>query len=177
MAEICSYIASVISTILGLCEPFNKKMRAVLIFNFLGNFLVGLSYVLVKTYNGAAICLVACIQVCINYFFDIKGKKVPAYLIVIYLIAFVLVNLISFAAWYDIIALLAAICFVISVAQPDPKYYRILFISNSGLWIVYDFLAKAYGNLFTHTALFVATFVAICVRDIKDKNKGAGKNG
>lgn len=175
MAELFSYIASGISTVLGLCEPFSKKMRTVLIFNFLGNFLVGLSYLLVYAFNGAIICLVACIEVVINYIFDSKNKKVPKWLIVLYAIAFIAVNLVGFKYWFDVIALLAALCFVISVAQPDPKYYRLLFITNSSLWIIYDIFAKAYGNLFTHVALFIATLIAIFVRDVKNKNNSALK--
>jgi len=173
LAELFSYVASGISTVLGLCEPFSKKMRTVLIFNFLGNFLVGLSYLLVHAFNGAAICLVACVEVVINYIFDSKNKKVPNRLIVVYAVAFLTVNLVGFAHWYDVIALLAALCFVVSVAQPDPKYYRLLFITNSSLWIIYDALAKAYGNLFTHIALFIATLIAILVRDVKTKKNGS----
>ncbi|MBQ2743851.1 MAG: YgjV family protein [Oscillospiraceae bacterium] len=171
MAEIISYIASGISIVLGLCEPFGKTMKSVLIFNFLGNLLVGLSYLLVNTLNGAAICAVACVQVVINYIFDMKRKKAPNWLIAIYALAFLAVNLLSFACWYDVIALAAAMCFVLSVAQPDPKYYRLFFITNSSLWIIYDALAKAHGNLITHTALFIATFIAICVRDEKKKSE------
>ena len=87
--------------------------------------------------------------------------------------AFLAVNLGGVAHWYDVIALLAALCFVVSVAQPDPKYYRLLFITNSSLWIIYDALAKAYGNLFTHIALFIATLIAILVRDVKTKKNGS----
>ena len=74
-----SYILSMIATALGLIEPYNKRMKTILIFNFIGNFLVGLSYLLVKGYSGAAICGVACVQVFINYNFNAKQKKVPFY--------------------------------------------------------------------------------------------------
>lgn len=173
MAEIISYIASAISTVLGLFEPFSKKMQTVLVFNFLGNFLVGASYLLVSSLSGGLICFVACVQVIINYIFATKGKKVPGWLVAIYAVAFLSVNMASFAHWYDVLSLLAALCFVLSVAQPDPKYYRLFFITNSSLWIVYDALAGAYGNLFTHVALFIATFIAIFVRDVKNKKKTA----
>ena len=129
--EIFSYIASFISTILGLCEPFGKKMKTILMFNFAGNFLVGLSYLLVSGYSGAAICSVACVQVAVNYFYDIKNKKLPKTLIAIYAIAFLAVNLVTFKAWYDVLSLIAAMLFVLSVAQNEAKYYRILYFLNS----------------------------------------------
>ena len=162
-----AFILSSIATVLGLIEPFNKKMKTILIFNFIGNLLVGVSYLLNKSFSGAAICAVACTQVFINYNFDAKQKKVPLWLIIIYGVAFLGVNLLAFAHWYDILSLLAAMVFVISVAQSDAKYYRILYMTNSFLWIGYDLLAKAYGPLSTHIILFIATTVSIIIRDKK----------
>jgi len=171
MAETISWALSLIATVLGLVEPFSKKMSLVLLLSFIGNLLVGTSYLLVGQSSGALICFVACVQLFINSLYDRKKKKVPLWLIVIYSLAFLGVNLMSFAAWYDVLALLAALCFVLSVAQPDPKYYRLFFVSNSSLWIVYDFLAGAWGNLFTHVTLFVATLLAIYFRDVRGKKK------
>ncbi|MBE7052525.1 MAG: YgjV family protein [Ruminococcaceae bacterium] len=68
---------------------------------------------------------------------------------------------------YDVSSLIAAMLSVFSVVQTNPKYYRVLYDSNSMVWIVYDFLAGAYGNLATHIILFVSTFLAILIRDRK----------
>ena len=164
-----SYISSFIATVLGLIEPFGKKMKTILTLNFLGNLLVGISYLFVSGYSGAAICFTACVQVLINYSFDAKQKKLPLWLIIIHAVIFLAVNIITFAHWYDIIALAAAMLFVLSVAQSSAKYYRVLYVTNSFLWIFYDFLAGAYGNLLTHIVLFIATMVAIYIRDRKAK--------
>ena len=65
------------------------------------------------------------------YFYDIKNKKLPKTLIAIYAIAFLAVNLVTFKAWYDVLSLIAAMLFVLSVAQSEAKYYRILYFLNS----------------------------------------------
>lgn len=163
--ETVSYILSLIATILGLCEPFGKKMQTILMFNFAGNLLVGVSYFLVSGYSGAAICAVACIQVFVNYIYDVKNIKLPKTLVGTYAIAFLAVNLLTFKAWYDILSLIAAMLFVLSVAQSESKHYRVLYFLNSTVWIFYDFLTGAYGNLITHIVLFVATLIAILIRD------------
>ena len=170
--ETFSYIASAIATILGLCEPFGKKMKTILTLNFLGNLLVGTSYHLTSGISGAAICYVACIQVLINYIFDAKGKKVPMWLIAVHALVFITLNMLTFKVWYDILALIAAMLFVLSVAQSSSKHYRLLYFTNSAVWIFYDILAGAYGNLATHVVLTIATFGAIILRDKKQsKNK------
>ena len=166
-----SYILSFIATILGLIEPFGKKMKTILAFNFTGNLLVGLSYLLVEEKSGAFICFVACVQVIINFIFDLKGKKIPLWLIGCYVFAFLSVNLLTFACWYDVFALIASVLFVISVAQSNARYYRVLYFLNSTVWILYDFLAGAYGNLFTHIVLFIATLISIAIRDRGTKEK------
>ena len=165
--EVFSYIASAIATVLGLCEPFGKKMKTILTLNFLGNLLVGASYHLTSGISGATICYVACFQVLINYIFDAKGKKVPIWLICVHAVVFVTLNVLTFAVWYDILALVAAMLFVFSVAQSSSKHYRLLYFTNSAMWIFYDILAGAYGNLTTHTVLAIATFGAIILRDKK----------
>ena len=168
---ILSYIASSMATVLGLLEPFGKKMKTILILNFLGNLLVGVSYLLILGHSGAVICFVACVQVVINYTFDARSKKVPVWLIIVEAAVFLTVNVITFAYWYDILALVAAMLFVLSVAQSNAKYYRMLYMSNSLIWIAYDLLAGAYGNLFTHVVLFISTMTAIMIRNIKNKRR------
>ena len=167
--KLLSYILSSCATVLGLCEPFGKKMRTVLIFNFLGNFLVALSYLAIRTYNGFFICCAACIQVLINYLFEKNNKKLPASLSAFYISSFTAINMLSFSHWYDLFALAASIIFVMSVAQTNTKFYRLYYVSNSMLWIIYDLCAGAYGNLSTHIILSLSIFTAIIVRD-KKKN-------
>lgn len=170
MALTVSYVLSAIATVLGICEPFNKKMAAVLVFNLAGNMLVGVSYLLAGgagALSGAIICFVACIQVFINFWFARYDKKVPRIMLVIYLISFVGVNLAIFKAWYDVFALGAAICYVFSISQHRPGTYRILYCANSMLWITYDIMASTYGNLSTHIALAVFTLISMYVNDRK----------
>lgn len=167
--EILSYCLSFTSTVLGLFEPFSKKMKTVLCLNFIGNVLVGLSYLCVAKYSGSAICFTAAVQLLINYCFTAREKKVPMGLVVLHAVVFLAVNIVTFAVWYDIFALLAALLFVLSVAQHTPRIYRVIYIANSILWIAYDVLAKAYGNLFTHVVLSIAIALAIWFRDMRKK--------
>ena len=39
---------------LGLCEPFSKKIGTILVLNFIGNLLIGISYLIVVGYSGVA---------------------------------------------------------------------------------------------------------------------------
>lgn len=173
--QIASYILSFVATVLGLIEPFNKKMKTVLIFNLLGNILVGVSYFLDAGYSGGFICAVAVVELIINYTFTSRDKKIPVWIIVLNACLFIAVNLITFKYWYDLLALLASLLFVLSIVQASAKFYRVLYILNSLVWIAYDVLAKVYGNLFTHGVLFIAILIAIIVRDVKKEKDNTEK--
>ena len=106
----------------------------------------------------------------INYLFDAKGKRLPLWLIITHAIVFLAVNVLTFSFWYDILALIAAMLFVLSVAQSSAKYYRELYVSNSLVWIGYDFLAGAYGNLVTHIVLLSLRELQLYLEIGKEKN-------
>lgn len=168
--EYVAYAASFISIILGIFEPFGKKMQTVYILNFLGNLLVGISYFFTssESFSGAAVCFVACIQVIINFFYDYKKKKLPLVLIAIYAFSFIAVTVSVFSAWFDIFSLCATMLYVASMAQTNVGNYRILYALNSSCWIIYDILSKSYGNLATHIILTIFTFISMAVNSKKE---------
>lgn len=163
--ETVSYAASAIAAILSLIEPFGKKMKTVLMFSLAGNLLVGLSYVITGGFSGAAICFTAAVQLLINYSYAAKGKTLPTKWVCAHMAAFLAVNLITFRAWYDIFSLAAAMLFVLSVSRSSAKYYRVIYIPNSLMWVIYDLLAHTYGNLITHIVVLTAILLAVAVRD------------
>lgn len=171
MAETLSYAASTFAMVLGFFEPFNKKMTVVLIFSFVANLLVGISYILVGAVSGTMICAVAGVQLLINFCFTVRNKKVPLWLIFVYSAAYCIVNISTFSVWYDIFSLCAALGFVFSMAQSNPKYYRLLLITNMGSWLIYDIFATAYGNMIMHISSVITIVVAIYVRDVRNKSK------
>jgi hypothetical protein len=163
---------SVAATTLGLIEPFFKKMKTVLLFKFLVNGLVCANYLLAGDgYSGALICAVAIFCLTINYFFTSKGKEIPVWVVVFHSVIFLAANLLTFTYWYDVFTLIASLLFVLCIAQKTTKFYRLLYIGNCLVWIPYDILAGAWGNLFTHTVLSIAIFISIAINDRKKQKE------
>ncbi len=165
--ELLSGALSAAATTLGLIEPFFKKMKTVLLFKFLVNGLVCANYLLTNSLSGALICAVAIFCLCINFAFTSKGKEIPKWVVVFHSVIFLAANLLTFTYWYDILTLIASLLFVLCIAQKATKHYRLLYIGNCLIWIPYDILAGAWGNLFTHTVLTIAIFVSIIMNDGK----------
>lgn len=171
--ETISFGISGTATILGIWQAYGKKMRSVLIMNLIGNLLVAISYLLVASFSGAAVCFTACVQVVINYIYDMRGKKLPVSLLFCYAAAFCIVNLTVFTGWYDLISLGATMVYVLAMAQSNVRWFRVLYALNSLLWIFYDIITQSYGNLWTHVILLVFTGLSIWLQQRQGGQKDA----
>jgi hypothetical protein len=160
---------SLLATFFGAAAPFWKNMKIILSFNFFANVFAGLSYFFIGGYSGTVGGFVGGVQLIINYVFLQKKGKIPAYVVALHIITFVVLNMFVYNAWYDIVMISAAILFVLSVAQKDAKSYRYIYFANSAALIAYDILSKAHGNLFMHCIMFSATVISIIMKNLKKK--------
>lgn len=147
-------------------ETIKKTLYLVLA----GNLLVATSYLFTDHgVNGAVSSYIGSIQALINIFYARKEKKIPAWLLVIYALSFLVVNLAVLENPVGIIALLATFCFVGCVSSKTGTGYRIWQTANNLLWILYDILSASYGPLLTHTVLCLFTVAGILWNDLKGK--------
>ncbi len=171
--ETLAFILSTIGTVCICIPPLlkGKNMKLILLLVFSANVTVATSYLLTGAYNGAASCFVGAAQAIINYFFDRKNKKLPVWLIVIYALAFIGVNLWVFKHVFDLIAMLASLTFIMCVGQKNGRKYRIWTFINTALWMIYDILKASYGPLLTHGILISTVIFGIVVHDIRKKSE------
>ena len=167
--EILAFVLSTLGTICICIPPLlkGKNMKLILLLVFLTNALLATSYFLEGAFNGAATCCVGVVQTIINYFFERKNKAIPPWLIAIYAVAFIIVNLIVFAHITDIIALLAAMAFILGIRQKNGKQYRLWTLVNTVLWIIYDFINLSFGPLSTHAILLATILLGMVMHDRK----------
>ncbi len=167
--ELLAFVLSTLGTICICIPPLlnGKNMTLILLLVFLTNVLLASSYFLTGAFNGAATCCVGAAQAIINYFFECKNKPIPIRLIAIYAAAFLIVNLIVFTHITDIIALLAAFAFILSISQKSGKYYRLWAFVNTGLWVLYDAVTASFGPLCTHAIQIATILVGIVMHDRK----------
>jgi len=166
-----AFILSTLGTVCICITPLlkGKNMKLILFLIFLTNVLIATSYILTGAFNGAATCCVAAVQAIINYFFERKSKRIPVWLIAIYAVAFVIVNVLVFSHITDIIALVAALMFIIVICQKNGKHYRLWTLAKTVLWAVYDLITLSFGPLCTHVIEIAIVIFGIVMHDRKDK--------
>ncbi|MBE7040293.1 MAG: YgjV family protein [Ruminococcaceae bacterium] len=150
------------------------RMKLILFFVFCGNILVAMSYLLDgRGLNGAAACFLGAAQTLINYFFDSKGKSLPKWLLTVYAIAIIVLNVwvTKGVTMLSALVIIASLTFIMCIGQPNGARYRFWTIVNMVLWCSYDLIAPAYPSLVTHIPLLIFTIVGMVIHDRKCKTE------
>ena len=148
-----------------------KKMGLILFLVCCGNFLYATSYVVDGSgVNGAASCYLGGVLAIVNYLFDARGKAVPKWLAAIYALAFIAINVIfGTEVIPTLLAILATMCFVLSIGMPSGTKYRIWTCVNLLLWITFDIVTRTYSTLYAHIIQLTCTVVGMFIYDRKKK--------
>ena len=168
-----SYVFSALgmACILSASLVKGKNMKLILFLVFVANASVATGYLIGGSgINGAVTCYIGAAQTIINYFFECKDKPIPKWLIAIYALAFIGVNL--FFGGFNMIcylAIVASLIFVLCIGQKNGAKYRFWTIVNVLLWILYDVISGAYQGLVTHLPQFIVTVAGMLMHDVKKK--------
>lgn len=147
-----------------------KKKRKILITFLLANLIFGISFLFLKGYSGAAICLVAGIQSSIHYIFINKNKKFPLYLIILYIIIPIIIGFFTYKSLIDIFPVFASILFTFSIIQKKERKIRFFTLFNILMWMIYDIIIGAYTAALDDLIFLTSTLIAVYRYDIF-KNK------
>ena len=172
-------IIATICNLIGLCALLlalllkGENMKWILWLLMIGNLLVSVAYLLDGSgINAAASGFLACGQSLINALvFERRNKPIPIWLTVIYGSSFAALNFaVGGFNLYSVLAILATLCFVISIVQKNGKAYRLCAVGNTVLWITYDILTESWNGLLTHATVLTVTLIGMLIHDRKKKN-------
>lgn len=172
---ILSYVLSVVSLGLMITASLlkGKRMKQILFLVFCANFLLGTAYFLNgKGINGAAACYLGAAQAIINYFFDSRDKSIPKWLIAIYALSIIVLNIwvAGGITLLGILVIVASLCYVLSINQKNGAQYRICTLITMLLWCIYDVLSGSYNALITHSPQLIFIIAGMFIHD-RDKQK------
>lgn len=160
-------ILGTVCMVLALVMPA-KRIKTILFLSFLSNAIVATGYLLAGSgMNGAISCYVGAGILVVNFLFRVCNKDVPKWLLVVYALAFVGLNMLSGFSYLYFIAVAATLAFVISSGQENGAMYRVWTLVNLILWCSYDILAHTYSSLIPHGVMLASTLVGMIVQDRK----------
>lgn len=169
--QITSYILSAIVLVLMTTASLlnGKEVKKILFLVFAGNFLGAVSYLITGAVNGAAASFVGSAMTIINFFFQSKGKKIPAWLSAIYIVVISGVNILvaDKISLPVILVIISGVMFVLSVGVENGKMFRFWTAINITIWVVYDILLMTWGPFGMHIFQLATTIIGIVVFDLK----------
>lgn len=169
-----AYVLSLVgmATILSASLIKGNNMKLILALVCCGNVLIGVSYLFEgQGINGAAASFFGSIISVVNFFFDAKNKLIPKWLIGIYLILGVVLNLwvAGGVSLPSVIIIATFVAFLMSIIQNTGAKYRIWTIVNLVLWCFYDGVTASYSVLITHGVQLGITLIGILLYDRKKR--------
>ncbi|MBQ6999003.1 MAG: YgjV family protein [Clostridia bacterium] len=172
--QVLSYILSTLGLISMLVASAvkGKRMKLILFLAFCGNLFVATSYHIGGSgINGAAACYLGAVMTIINYFFESKDIPLPKWLISIYAICMVALNLwvAGGLSLFSGIAIIASLVYILAIIQKSGAGYRFWTIINMILWCTYDIITGSYSVLITHVPQLVTALVSAFFHDRKGK--------
>lgn len=175
---ILSYVLQTISTLILMTALLSKgvNMNLIQILLLSGNVIAGFGYIAAGAtgINAALSCFLSGIPSIINYSLQRKNKPIPAWLIAIYAVSFITMNIVASGFTVPcIFAIAAAMCFVMSVVQSTGKMFRFWCLFNNVAWMTYDIVAETYSGLIIHVTMFLFTVFGMLLHDRKKKEKTA----
>lgn len=168
---ILTQILSFIAIIINMIAVQLKTKKQILLTIVVANILFIISYILLEAYMGALTCGVVAIEIIINTMLEEKGKTTPKVFIILYLVIFVLLGVITFESFIDVLPIIASILFTVTLIQTKEKYVRLLILGNLILWIIYDFFVRAYLTAISDLFIISSTIIGIIRYEIKKEEK------
>ncbi len=171
---IIAYTLSALGLVSMICASMVKgeKMKTVLFLVFCGNVLVATSYLVEgKGINGAAACYLGAVQTLINFFYSSRKKLLPKWLIAVYAVAIIALNIwvAGGVSPLGVLVIVASLTFILCIGQSNGKKYRFWTMINMILWCLYDVLSMSYSALVIHIPQLGFAIVGMIIYDRKEK--------
>lgn len=153
-----------------LAMQMKDKKQIILLFVF-ANLFSAVNFLLLQSYTGTIICIFAIVQTLVNKVFENKNKNIPIGVILCYVIISIILGLLTFASFIDIIPIVCSILYTITIIQKEEKNIRRITLVNIILWIVYDIICSAYTAALSDSLTTISTIVGMYRLDYKREKK------
>lgn len=166
---VLAQIFGVIGIIFSVLSMQMKTKRNIMIMLFGLNLASALNFLFLDSFSGSLVCFFAVLETFINYLFDSKNKKVPIYIIAIYVVVNLILGFSTYKGILDLIPIVCALLFCATVCTKKESTIRKLMFGNQSLWLVYDIIVKAYMFSISNVLTLISIIISYFRYDYKKK--------
>lgn len=165
-AQICIVIGLVVIGVSGYVK--NKKL--ILYISILNSLVFGIHYLLIGAYVGMSLNILGIIRGIWYYFTENSSSKSKITALVVIIILNVIMGIVAWVSWIDILAITAGICYTYSIWQKSILYYRYDVIFETILWILYNIYYMSIFAIVSQSILLVALVIGL-IKYYQSKHK------
>lgn len=166
-----AFFFGLLSTIAALTSMQLRDMRLVMVFQIVCNGTGAVSYILSGGSSGCGIYLIAILQSLVYFIFRSRAKEAPNFLTVAFALGYLICSAFTYKVPLDIVPAVAALVCAFGVAQKNPSRYRLLFLANGIVWLIYDLILPAAITMtLSHMVTIVSALIGIIRLDLSRKN-------
>lgn len=161
----------VLGIIFSVTSMQMKTKKNIMILLICLNLSSALNFVFLDSLSGSFVCFFAVIETLINYMFDSKNKKIPIYIIGLYIIINIILGLWGFKRLKDVLPIIGATLYCLSISVKKESTLRKITFVYTTIWLIYDLSSKAYMFSICSMLTLVSIIIAIYRFDLKKKGK------
>ena len=167
---IAGQIVGVLVTIMVIVIQQLKSRNQILWASVFVNMLGALNVLLLdgKFGSGVTVNFVAIVQILVALWHERRGTKETMVEKIIFLILYVGVGVISYTSPLDILAILAAVFYMVAMLQKKEQNIRLCLLANMTSWTIYHGILRSTG-IFAQLAGIASAVIALYRYRKKDK--------
>ena len=146
---------------------YRKEKKSILLMQIIAYIFFTLHYFLLDGISGVVCNLVGLFALVVIYIFDKYKLKYKWIASTFFIVALIVVNIITFQNIYSIFPMVASVIVIISFVLDNEDFIRKIGIVSALCWLVYAIVYKSYISI----AFEALTLVGVCVALIKHSKK------
>lgn len=161
MTYILGQIVGILVTVTVIIIQQLKKRNQILWASVFVNILGALNVLLLDGLGaGVTVNFVAILQILVALWHEKKNTKETLVEKIIFLVLYIGVGVISYSSPLDILAILAAVFYMLAMLQKKEQRIRLFLLSNMTAWTVYHGILRSTG-IFAQLAGIISALIAL----------------
>ena len=144
MYIVLAQVFKIISAFFGIAADKSSNRKKIYLYNAISNFFSGVQYYFLNAIAGAISSFVAIFR---NVIFYKYQKKVPLYVLILFLIGLILINCGSYVNYLSIIPVSLVVLYTVALYINKVRIIKYVVIITCLLEIVYDVYYLAYAGI------------------------------
>lgn len=154
-------VLGIVEIIICVISPWLKKKWQYLICNITGNSVLFVQYLIQSCYTEMAVVTIGIVRTFVFYIFEKKDKKVPVYILIIFIIALICASVFTFENYTSLLVVASLLLGTISQWGFGMLTLRICCVADSLLLMTNYSIRGMYTTLISEVIYLISTLSAI----------------